>query len=673
MEKKDLDNLKAKLSILSDKEKKLRNLYLRKLANGELQGPSTGYASVDKPWLKYYDECNIIKPLLHENIYDAFLSYTEQYGDNHVLLEYYGKEYTRKEIISVVDNISNHLANGLCLKKGDCISLLMLDVPEALFLWLASSRLGIICNMIKFDEQANRIKYMNGLVKSKYIFVTEYPPLLNNVIKSIDSDSTIEKIITVDMNYCLSKNNKMKLLLDESLLNYKSMNDLCIDEKISLKNTIDSVKVTLKSQLESGKQIKKIYNSTNNIIKYDNWLDEKVPTFTITDSNKPNENDVSVIVYTGGTTAEPKGVQLTHKNIVAMTHGVIYGAGHFNENQNSMNILPPSIAFYFNSVFAFMCNGIKIHMVSHFTDKTYAYLLQKYRPNNFMGGPILMENTIKSNAIYDASFMHASISGGDKLNENLEIKYNEFLKSKGCKEKVHQGWGMSECCAVASYSTTESNTIGSVGIPLINYTIGVFEYGTDNELPIGNVGELCIYSDTIMKAYIDNPLETQKVLKVHSDGKIWLHTDDLGVMDNSGRIYHKGRIKRMLTRFGTKVWIGEIEKVAERNINVDKCCCVGVKDEKESEVPALHLILKSDSTDSILKIVDDIKADILNQINDKSVPKYFIIRSDFPYSEVNKKVNYKELEKEDIFNYPNIFDGVFDASNKEKINTLKKL
>ena len=668
MEKEYLLKLKKKLSQLNKEEEKQRDIYLRKLATGELQGPLTGYSSIDKTWLKWYEEEKMNVEVPNMTVYGNFLELTEKFGDDHVLLSFYGKKYTREDIRLEVNKHMNLLRNKMNLKSGDTISLMMLDVPEVLFIWFAANELGIICNMLKFDESPEKIKEKMDLTGSKILFVTEFAPMLENAIKGTKELNNFEKLIPIEMNNALNEE-QMKAFLNEELeVSVRTVKNYSSEDRVKVYEKIKELCKLAIQQKKSEKIIKRLYELTDKIEIYKELM-LNISTEECDYKKENNPKDlVSVVVYTGGTTGPSKGVQLTNKNLNAMVYGVTYGDGEFNENQTSMNILPPGIAFYYNGVLSFMCQGINVDLISHFNEQTYPFIVNYHKPNVLVGGPILMEKTRKSNAIKDGSYIQISASGGDKLSIEEELLYNDYLKEHGSDTNIHQGWGMSECAAVASYATTKSYKPGSIGIPLINFEIGVFEYGTDIEVPTGMVGELCVSSDSVMKGYLGNEIATNMIIKKHSDGKLWLHSDDLGCMDEDGRIYHKGRVKRMLTRAGSKVWLSEIENIISTNPFVDKCCCVKLDDVDEREVPVVHIVLKEDNL-SLTDLILELDKIITNSLGEVSIPKYYVFRKEFPYTNVNKKVDYMSLEKEEIFGYE--IDGRI-IKVKAKELTIKK-
>jgi len=151
-----------------------------------------------------------------------------------------------------------------------------------------------------------------------------------------------------------------------------------------------------------------------------------------------------------------------------------------------------------------------------------------------------------------------------------------------------------------------------------------------------------------MKGYYKNPSATNEVLRLHRDGRYWIHTDDLGYMDNDGFIYHCGRAKRMLTRSGNKVWLANIESEVSELECIRECCAVKMDDVHEREVPVLHLVLNSNAPCETT-IIAMIEQKIRQACSEHSIPKFYVIRDSIPYTETNKKMDYRKLETENIY------------------------
>lgn len=636
-----LSNYKNRLANLSSEEMAKRREYLHDIASGKIFGPQTGYASIDKPWLKWYDKNYINLDVERTNVFDYFLNATKDFGDSPIL-KYYGQKFSREDIKERVEkNIK--LFKSMGLKAEDTVSVIMLNTPEVLFMWYALSKLGVTTNMIKFDESPERIKYMMNLTKSKYLFASAAPFILNSVNEVVKSNDNVEKVIIVDLFESLNEEQVKNMVINQAMVK---------NEMARAKNEPEQpINEIIMSQIAISQETEKLIANllTNEkYTTYKEWQKTPVPDKEVEFENVDLADYTSAIVYTGGTTGSPKGVELTNNNLNCMVHALHYGEYEFDYGKRSLNVLPPAIAYYFNATHGNMSLGVEVSLVSNFTVEQYPYLIRDYKPNIFMSGPILLENIRKADLLSDTSFMVAPISGGDKLSNEEEMAFDDYIKQHGGSATTHQGYGLSECTAAATYSKTAAREVGSVGIPFFNIDVAIFDYDTQEELPYNTVGEIGISGPTVMKGYFDNEEATRGVLRVHKDGKVWLHSDDLGFLTNEGKTFHKGRAKRMLTRSGTKVWTSVIEDLVTTNPFVEKCSCVKMNDDVDREVPVIHIVLKDDNTCNKEELVAALIQEIGEKINEKSIPKYFIFRDELPYSEVNKKCDYRKLESENI-------------------------
>lgn len=553
----------------------------------------TGFASKDKPWLKWhepiisfdYEDCN--------NFYEYFKQQTAGYGDgNMCLMEYNGMHMLRNDVIAEVDLRAKQL-NCAGIGRGDIVSLMMLNTPEVIILLLALSKIGAICNLIKYDETPDRVNEMLQLTSSRFLFVAQLPFLIQTAAAVASLNGDLNRIIYVPL-----------------MPNTEPVGD----GFVSYMDFFNGIDTTKESHYEET--------------RYD---------------------DTCVIVYTGGTTGTSKGIELTHRNVMAMTYGLKHSNYGFVYGKRSMNILPPAVAYYLNATVGLMVCGVSVLFIPFFQIEDYPNLVAQTRPNVIYSGPILLKGMEKSN-IDDYSYLTNPVSGGDKLYPAEEIEINEGLAKKGCPSPIQQGYGESEVSAVATCNPQGHTVIGSIGIPMQNVVLSIFEHGTDIELPYGGdeIGEICITGPTLMKGYYKDADATNQVLRLHSDGQYWIHTDDLGKIDNDGFIFHCGRAKRMLTRSGNKVWMATIEAEASELDFIVECCAVKMNDPSEREVPVLHMVIK-EGTVIDQALVDMIDDKIMQKCSEPYVPKYYVIRTALPYTETNKKMDYRTMEGEDIF------------------------
>jgi len=592
----------------------------------------SGYASIDRPWLKWYEyeEMPLTKGV---NVYDYFLHETREY--DFPLLEYYGKKYTRSDIEKEVEEKIKKLT-AMGVKQGDMVSFVFLNVPEAIFFWFALSKMGASANLIKFDESPERIKYMCELANSKYLFVSEVPFIMDNVIKSIELGNNIEQVISVPITESMPKVAVLNMLLEES--KKESF------KEISPFKTLKAMKKVYTTTMEMQETSRNVIKEQPKFISYKEW--ENMYKGDEMNIIAGGGDKVSAIMYTGGTTGGAKGVETTNDAFTASAHIFKTSEMDFFPGKTSMSILPPAVSYYFNATYCLMCCGVRVDLVSKFDINEYPELIKKYKPNVFMAGPILFK-AMRDSDIEDLSFATDPISGGDKLHTEEEYLYHDFSKDKNCDTWIKQGYGMTESMAGIVYSIRPALKVGSIGIPLRHCDVAIFEYGEFEEKKYGEIGEICYTGPTVMKGYLNNPEATMDMVRLHPDGRYWLHTDDLGYMDEEGRIYHKGRAKRMLTRNGGKIWLGTLEDAIKSHPAIDNCCCVKLDDEEEREVPVAHVVFKNDNVEDT--VFDEIDAIVRQNCPDIYVPKYYVKRDEIPVTEVNKKINFKALEAEDIF------------------------
>ena len=617
-------------------------LYLKRLATGEIKSdePLSDKASIAMPWLKWYDEDAITAERIHTNIYDYFLAMAP--GDV-PLIEYYGKEYYKSDIIREVREYMGRFSS-MGIKEGETVSFMMLDVPEVFFSMLALAKMGAITNLIKFDESPERIKFMTQKGNSRYMFISEVNFIVKNTLESLNLGNEIEKIVTIPITDAMTMANKLSLIANQ----VENMDD---NKNFSL-NTLKNLKKFLSNQEE----LSNLIANHPNCITFSEWK-KTYPVVNVKGIENGTSN-VAVIVYTGGTTGQPKGVEITNDNMTVMAHDFIYGGFDFNKGYTSMNILPPGPSYYLNATYGLMCCGVKVNMISNFRISEYPDLVKEHRPNIFLSGPVLLNEIVRRDILDDTSFMVAPISGGDKYHKSEEQAFNEYAQShskNGSNVVAHQGYGMSESTAAASYAKQNAHVLGSIGIPLLDVTMGIFDYqsydeylkeGSPIEKSFGEIGEICITGPTVMKGYRGDKEETEKILRKHDDGRIWLHTDDLGHMDSDGRLFHHGRAKRMLTRSGNKVWLNALEETIMKHPNVDTCCCVKMPDEVEREVPVAYVVMKDEAR---LETFEELDMLVSSQNPESYVPMYYVKTNHIPITEVNKKVDFKKLESQDIF------------------------
>jgi len=165
----------------------------------------------------------------------------------------------------------------------------------------------------------------------------------------------------------------------------------------------------------------------------------------------------------------------------------------------------------------------------------------------------------------------------------LKMQFDEFISKRGGKVTMQEGYGLTETVTVSCLIPNKNDKISSMGVPLPDMLYKIVDPDTEEDLPPGEEGEICIAGPTVMLEYYNNPEETENVLKVHSDGFKWVHTGDLGYMDGDGFFYFKGRIKWMIKSSGYSVFPIQIENIINMHRAVSLSCVIGTPDKYQIE------------------------------------------------------------------------------------------
>lgn len=596
MTKEDLLELKRKLALLSDQERKERDLYLRGLANGEIQGPSVGYASIDKPWLKYYPESgineDIPKVTAYQLIYDKMCQKT-----NYIALDYFGKKITYKEVFENIEKVAKSLKQ-LGVKKGDIVTMAMPTSPETVYLFYALNRIGAISNCIDPRMTVEGFVASINSTKSKHLIAVD---ICDDIVKAVTKQVQLNSVVSVSA-------------LESAPLMIKLLG----------RNKKESQFINWQQLIKLGKN-------------YIGPIDEPY-----------EENSAITIVHTGGTTGKSKGVVLTNENFNTMAVTQRISDLNLEEKDTFLTFLPPFTAYCLvNAIHDPLYLGFENALVPKFSPEDFPKLMKKYKPNHVLSGPILWDGFIKSKLHQKANlrYLKSPISGGDSLNVELEKQINEFFAEHNCNYPITQGYGMTEISAAAVYSKTSSYKEGSVGIPYIKNNVGIFDPETGDELGYNQEGEICISSPTIMKEYYNNPVETEKVIQIKEDGLRWIRTGDIGKIDEDGNLFVIGRIKRMIVRSGNKIFPSTVENIMMRSGAIENCAIVQMDDSVERHIPVAHVVIKEEFRGIEDTIVEKIEEEIAKELPSYNLPATYVFRDNLPLTGL-QKIDFKKLEEE---------------------------
>ncbi len=303
-----------------------------------------------------------------------------------------------------------------------------------------------------------------------------------------------------------------------------------------------------------------------------------------------DENDTAVILYTSGTTGRPKGVMLSHRNLVS---NAISGRGTETEyeqrsEETQLAILPLAHAFGIVALNVMYLTGSKVVMHPRFDTHTVLSAIERHRISAFAGVPAMFVALLYTpNAErYDTSSLQYCVSGSAPLPVNI---LEGFEQKFGCT--IREGYGLSEgSAALTGHRLDMVRKAGSVGTPSANIEIQVVDEH-DNPLPQGEIGEVVARGPNVMKGYYNMPEETKEALR---NG--WLHTGDMGRFDEDGYLYIVERKKDLIIRGGFNIYPRDIEEVLTSHPSVIEAAVIGVPSERMGEEVKAFVVVRTPIT-----------------------------------------------------------------------------
>ena len=574
----------------------------------------TGYASIDKPWQKYYSKEAITDSIPELTAYQYMVSQNKDNLSTKAIM-YYGKKISYKNYIDMIDETSRRLYN-LGIIEGEVVTVMSIANPELEILFYALNKLGAVINLIDVRSDYKQIKkYLMEVKSSTVVVMDNFLPEFDKCMEDEDIDNIVENVIT------LSPYNSV--LFPFNVLAEKKSRK----EDSNLYSKIDEIKKKNK------------YMTWDDLMSVHKYRYPRYPRY--------KKNMVAALVHTGGTTGVPKTVKLSNENFNAMAIQYKSLNANYNKGDTFLNGIVPFVAYgIVVTIHMPMCLGMTNIIAPILSPKEFTEFMIKYKPNHTITVPTYVEHFVhdrKADSMNWKCLKNLGI-GGDYFSEQSEIYVNEFLKNHGSSSIAEKGYGMTENSSTAGVCLVGVNKTNSLGIPLPLNTYGIFERGTDKELKYGEEGEICITGPTEMIGYLDNEEEESKVIKIHSDGKKWIHSEDVGIIDEDGFLFFKGRYKRLIPHGGFKLYPSYIEGVIMKHPDIDNCCVISIPDKVYGASPEAHVVIKKDSVSELKKLKEELIKLCQDKLPSYSQPEDFIFEEDLPLTSVGK-VDYKKVEK----------------------------
>lgn len=564
----------------------------------------TGYPSIDKPWLKYYSK-EAINALLPEcTIYENLWENNKDHLDD-IALIYFGKKITYGEMFENIDKAAKAFS-AIGVKKGDIVTFAVLACPETIFSFYALNKIGAVANMVNVLSSASDFKkYINEVNSKVFVCWNVFYKTATEMIK----ETSAKKVVVIEPTNYLPPIKKF-------LLNLK--------KKPTVKYS-DSV-INWNSFINNG----------NNV---------NLPSITF------QPNDICVMAHTGGTTGEPKGVLLTNESVNSVAVQYDKTCPHKRQEVLLDLIVPFVIYGIGTNIHMPLCLGLTVALIPFFKPEQIPDFFIHYKPNIVASIPSYWTPLLQSRKMRkaDLSNLRLAAAGGDGMTLEIEKKMNEFFKEHNSNAVMINGYGMTELCSTATTNYNFAHKENSIGIPMPFNLVKIVEQDTCKELKYGEIGEICIYSPYPMRGYYNNDEATKEILKMHNDGKCWVHSGDLGYVDDDGFVFITGRIKRIIltsyTEIPSKIFPDQIEKVIMTHPAVFQCCVVSDPHPKYRFVTKAYIVLYEEYCERADDIRTEIEQLCKRNLPDYSIPFSYCFKKALPLTAVGK-VDYRALEKE---------------------------
>ena len=541
---------------------------------------------------------------------------------NYTAYEFMGKTTTYAEMWQKINACAKSL-KAIGIREGDKVTICMPNAPQTLCMFYAVNMVGAIANMVHPLSAESEISfYLRDSNSVAAITLDQFYPKFESVRKTVDLPCLIVTSVA----------DELKPLLRVGY------------------------------QLTEGRKNPKVPRGPGVVL----WKDflkrgEHVEIYRI----KRKDTDPAAILYSGGTTGVTKGILLSNRNFNALAAQIVATNPFFHPGHKMLAIMPMFHGFGLGvSIHSMVANGGHCILIPRFTPQSYAELIKKHKPNLIAGVPSLFEALLRVKEIEgaDLSCLKGVFSGGDSLSIELKKRFDKFLHDHGATVSVREGYGTTECVTASCLTPIHKQKEGSIGIPFPDTYYKIVKPGTQEEVPYGEEGEICLSGPTVMLEYVNHPEETAQTKQTHADGLTWIHTGDLGMMDEDGFIYFRQRIKRMIVTNGYNVYPSQLENILDGHDYVHLSCVIGVKDPIKMQRVKAFVVLKPGSQPT-----EACKKELLDYCR-KHIAKYAMpsdieFREELPKTLVGK-VAYRVLEEEE--NAKQAQKAVEDAKRAEE-------
>lgn len=549
-----------------------------------------------KPWFKYYPD-DIPHTLTYDKIpLHQFLIESANRVPEKKALNFMGKEMTFAEVLEEARKLANYL-QSIGLQKGDRVASMLPNTPQAVITYYAVLMAGGIVVQVNPLYTERELAYQMQDSGARFIVCLDI--LLPRVSKVKDETDLEHVIVTRIADYLPFPKNVIYPFIQKREYNI----------------------------------VVKVEESEDTHV-WKNVIAKTSPDYKEVEIDP--ENDLALLQYTGGTTGKPKGVMLTHYNLVSNVQMAKAWISQAEQDKEVvLGVLPFFHVYGMTTVMNLsILDGSKMILLPKFDAGQVLKTIHKHKPTLFPGAPTIYIGLINHPDInkYDLSSIKACISGSASLPLEVQEQFESMTKGK-----IVEGYGLTESSPVTHANPIWGRRInGSIGVPWPNTDAKIVKEGTLEELPIGEIGEIAVKGPQIMKGYWNNEEATDEVLK---DG--WLLTGDMGKMDEDGYFYVVDRRKDMIIAGGFNIYPREVEEVLFEHPDIVEAAVIGVPDDYRGETVKAVIVPKPGANLNEKELDDYCRKHLAAY----KVPRIYEFRDELPKTIIGKVLKRQLVEE----------------------------
>lgn len=560
----------------------------------------------DRPWLAFYGDLPADVTVPDATMYELVARTAERFADNTALI-YVGRRISYRSLLADIDRCAEALLDH-GVRPGDSVTLSMPNVPNAIVLFYALNRIGARAVMTHPLSSPDELKHYLNETGSTWAVTMD---MFYGRFRDILAETSATRLLICQFSDYLSNAKKL------------------------------GFKVT------KGRKIAPVPKDDPRVVRWREFL-KPADAGELRPYERPSDPaETAVVLFSGGTSALPKGIGLSSTNFNALAVAMT-AITDFQPGNSVLAILPVFHGFGLGlCIHTPLTTGAFAILVPEFSARIYIDNLIRHSPSFIAGVPTLFQALLADEKFAKVSFesLRGAYSGGDSLTSALKQRFDEAIAAQGSRVELMEGYGLTECVTACTVSPAHHYRENSIGIPIPGMWVKVAD-PSGTELPYGTDGEICVTGPTLMQGYLNDAEATASTLRRHEDGRTWLHTGDIGAMDADGYLYFKGRSKRIIKVSGVSVYPAQVEQVLEAHPKVRRACVIGMPDEYQmSSVKAFVVPADGASADDRLR--DELVAHCRKHLMRWAVPRSIEFREALPTTLVGK-IAYTQLEQEEL-------------------------